>query len=62
MNLTADDGFNIVKHIRQIDFHLIQLNLATLNTAHIQYIINKGQQMISGSKNFLQIVLYFFRI
>ena len=41
MNLPADNGLQIMKHFRQTDFCFFQLDLSTLNTAHIQYIIDQ---------------------
>ena len=41
MNLSANNCLQIMKHIRQTDLCLFQMDLSTLNTAHIQYIIDQ---------------------
>ena len=46
-----------MKHIRQTDFCFFQMDLSALNPAHIQYIIDQWKQMLTGRKNFAQIIL-----
>ena len=41
MDLPTDDGLQIMKYIRQIDLRFFQMDFSTLDTAHIQYIINQ---------------------
>ena len=51
MNLPTDDGLQIMKHFRQAHLYFFQMNLSTLDTAHIQYIIDQGEQMVTGRKD-----------
>ena len=62
MNLTADDGFNVMKHVRQVDFLLLQLNFSAFNPAHVQNIVDQGKQVVAGGQNFRQIIPDLFRI
>ena len=48
MDLSTDDRLQIMKHIRQTDLCFFQLDLSTLNPAHIQYIIDQREQMVTG--------------
>ena len=41
MDLPTDDGLQIMKYIRQTDLRFFQMDFSTLDTAHIQYIINQ---------------------
>ena len=41
MDLPANDGLQIMKHIRQTDLRFFQMDLSTLNPAHIQDIIDQ---------------------
>ena len=47
-----------MEHIRQICLHLIQLDFAAFDAAHIQNIINQAQEMIAGRQNLGQVILY----
>ena len=58
MDLAADDGLDIVEHIRQVDLLLLQLNFAAFNAAHVQHIVDEAQQVVAGGENFCQIVLH----
>ena len=62
MDLPTDDRLQIMKHIRQTDLCLFQMYLSTLNPAHIQYIIDQWEQMVTGGKNLTQIILDSFLI
>ena len=44
MNLAADDGFNVVEYIRQVDLLLLQMNFAAFNAAHVQHIVGDDAQ------------------
>jgi len=57
-NLPADDGFQIVQHIRKVDFHLFQMDFSAFNAAHIQHIVDEGEQMVAGCKGLAKIILY----
>ena len=48
VDLPADDGFQIVQHIRKVDFHFLHMDLSAFNAAHIQYIVDEGEQMVAG--------------
>ena len=39
VDLPADDGFQIVQHIRKVDFHFFQMDLSAFDAAHIQHIV-----------------------
>ena len=41
MDLPADDRLQVMKHIRQTDLCLFQMDLSTLNPAHIQDIVDQ---------------------
>ena len=56
MDLPTDDGLQIMKYIRQIDLRFFQMDFSTLDTAHIQYIINQWEEMVAGWKNLVQII------
>ena len=43
VDLPADDGFQVVQHIRKVDFHFFQMNLSAFDTAHIQHIVDEGK-------------------
>ena len=43
VNLPADDGFQVVQHIRKVDFHLFQMDLSAFDAAHIQHIVDEGK-------------------
>ena len=58
VDLPADDGFQIVQHIRKVDFHLFQMELSAFDAAHIQHIVDEGEQMVAGSKGLGQIILH----
>ncbi len=47
MNICLHNITQPMKNIRQTAGLLLQMHLAALNTAHIQYIVNKAQQMVS---------------
>ena len=58
INLSADDGFQVVQHIRKVDFHLFQMDLSAFNAAHIQHIVDEGEQMVAGCKGLGKVVLH----
>jgi len=58
VNLPADNGFQIVQHIRKVDFHLFQMDLSAFNAAHIQHIVDEGEQMVAGCKGLAKIILH----
>jgi len=41
MDLTTDDRLQVMKHLRQTDLRFFQMDLSTLNPAHIQYIVDQ---------------------
>ena len=41
VDLPADNGFQIVQHIRKVDFHLFQMELSAFDAAHIQHIVDE---------------------
>ena len=62
MDLPADDGLDIMKHIRQVGLLLLQVDLAALDTAHIQNIVDEAQQVVAGGQDLGQVIFYLFRI
>ena len=58
VDLPADDGFQIVQHLRKVDFHLFQMELSAFDAAHIQHIVDEREQMVAGSKGLGQIILH----
>ena len=58
VNLPADNGFQIVQHIRKVDLHLFQMDLSAFNAAHIQHIVDEGEQMVAGCKGLGKVVLH----
>ena len=62
VNLTADDGLNVMKHVGQVHFLLLQLDFAAFDAAHVQHIVDQAQQMVAGREDFRQIILNLFRI
>ena len=59
MNLTADDGLDIMKDIRQVSFRLLQVDFTAFDSAHIQDIIDERKQMITGGQNLGKIIFDF---
>ena len=55
VNLSADDGLDVMQHIGQVGFLLLQLDAAAFDSAHIQHIVDEGQQMVAGGQNLGQI-------
>ena len=43
VDLPADDGFQVVQHIRKVDFHFFQMDLSAFDAAHIQHIVDEGK-------------------
>ena len=56
VDLPADDSFQIVQHIGQVRLGLVQMDLAALDTAHIQHIVDKGKQVVARCEDLAQIV------
>ena len=56
MDLPADNYLQIMKYIRQTDLYFFQMDLSTLNPAHIQDIIDQRKQMVTGGKDLTQII------
>ena len=50
----------IVQHIRKVNFHLFQMDLSAFNAAHIQHIVDEGEQMVAGCKGLAKIILHLF--
>ena len=47
-NLGLDDVYQIVHQLRDITFLVMDRKLSALDTAHIQNIVDKPQQVIAG--------------
>ena len=62
VDLPADNGFQVVEHIRKTDRCFLQMNLSGFNAAHIQNIIDQRKQMVAGGKNLPQIIPHPLRV
>ena len=57
-----DDGVYVIQHGFQMKGFLQKLQLPLLDSGHIQYLINQGQQMAAGDADFFQAVPYPLRL
>ena len=48
--------------IRQMHRLFLDLHLSALDTAHIQHIVDEGEQMLAGSRDLFQVVQHLFLI
>ena len=62
MYLSADDGLDIVQHLGEVDLGFLQMELAALDAAHIQNIVDEREQVAARGEGFGQIVLHSFLI
>ena len=62
VHLSADDGLDVVQHLGQVDLGFLQLELAALDAAHIQNIVDEREQVATRGEGFGQIVLHPFLI
>ena len=47
-----------MQHIRKIDLYFFQMDLSAFNAAHIQHIVDEGEQMVTGCKGLGKIILH----
>ena len=57
-----DDGAYIVHEIRQMHRLFLDLHLAALDTAHVQHIVDEGEQVLAGGGDLFQVVQHLFFI
>ena len=62
VDLPADDGFQVVQHIREVDLGLFQMDLSAFDAAHIQHIVDEGEQVIAGSEGLGEVILHPFLV
>ena len=58
VDLPADDGFQVVQHIGQVDLHLFQMELSAFDAAHVQHVVDEGEQVLAGGKGLGEIILH----
>ena len=61
-DVSLQNRAEVMEHIRQMHFLLLDLHHATLDAAHVKHVIDERQEMITGGGDFLQIVLYLILI
>ena len=49
-----------VQHIAQIGLRRLQLHVPGLDAAHLQHVVDEGQQMVAGGADLLQIAVHVF--
>ena len=57
-----DDGAYIVHEIRQMHRLFLDLHLAALDAAHVQHIVDEGEQVLAGGGDLFQVVQHLFLI
>ena len=57
-----DDGAYIVHEIRQVHCLFLDLYLAALDAAHVQHIVDEGEQVLAGGGDLFQVVQHLFFI
>ena len=62
VNLTADDGFDVMQDIRQVGLRFLQIDFSALDPAHVQHIVNQAKQVLAGRQNFGQVVFHFLPV
>ena len=56
VHLSADDGLDVVQHIGQADLALFEMELAALDAAHVQDVVDEREQMAARGEGLGQIV------
>ena len=62
MNLAADDGSQVVQNLGKSDLRFLQMDFTALDAAHIQHIVDDGQQVIAGGEYLIQIIAQLFPV
>ena len=62
VDLPADDGLQVVQHIREVDLGLFQMDLSAFDAAHIQHIVDEGEQVVAGSEGLGEVILHPFLV
>ena len=55
-DIALNDRAQVVQHIGQVDFCIVQFDRAAFDTAHIQNIVDQTEQMLARYADFLQIL------
>ena len=55
-DIALNDRAQVVQHIGQVDFCVVQFDRAAFDTAHIQNIVDQTEQMLARYADFLQIL------
>ena len=58
----ADSGAFLVHKVRQMHRLFLDLHLAALDAAHIQHIVDEGEQVLAGDRDLFQVVQHLFLI
>lgn len=58
----ADGGAFLVHKVRQMHRLFLDLHLAALDAAHIQHIVDEGEQVLAGDRDLFQVVQHLFLI
>ena len=57
VDLRGDDGLDVVQHVREVDLGLLQADLAALDAAHVQDVVDEAQQVVARGEDLAQVVL-----
>ena len=61
-DVRLDNGAEIVDQVRQMGLRFFDPHFSAFDLAHIQYIVDQRQQMLTGNSNFAEIILNLFLI
>ena len=61
-NIGLDDGAHIVDKIGQMHCLFLDLDFAALDAAHIQHIVDEGEQMLAGGGDLFQVVQHLLAV
>ena len=61
-DVRLDDGTQIVDQVRQMCLRFFDPHFSAFDLAHIQYIVDQREQMLTGNSNFAEIILNLFLI
>ena len=61
-HIGLDDRPQIVDHIRKMHLRLLDGHLAAFDPAHIQNIVDEGQQMLAGDGDLSEVILHLFPV
>ena len=51
-----DDGFQVVEDVRKVDVLFLDLDHAAFDPAHVQNVVDQGEQVFAGHRDLFQVV------